>query len=120
MSTVKIVSDMKELKIINNEMKRCNVILKQLRERKKKIENNILNYLENNEKPGVKYEDLIAVKKDKKQRERKSQTEKKEEAIRLLENNGIRDAENFYKEFIETIKGKEEIISSLKVKEHKE
>jgi hypothetical protein len=120
MSSAQIASDMRELKNINKEIKRNGMILKQLRDRKKNIETNILKYLRQNEQSGVKYEDIVAVQKERKTRERKTQEEKKEDIVKLLENNGIRNADNLYKELLETMKGKEELVPVLKVKEHRE
>ena len=111
---------MRELKKINNEMKRYSNLLKQLRDRKKIIETNILKYLQTSQQTGIKLGDVVAVQKEKKTHERKTKDEKKDDIIRLLENNGIRNADGLYKELLDTMKGKEEVVPVLKVKEHKE
>jgi len=120
MSSLQIASDMRELKKINNEMKRYSNLLKQLRDRKKIIETNILKYLQTSQQTGIKLGDVVAVQKEKKTHERKTKDEKKDDIIRLLENNGIRNADGLYKELLDTMKGKEEVVPVLKVKEHKE
>lgn len=120
MTSIQVASDMRELKKINNEIKRYATLIKQLRDRKKNIETNILGYLQNNQQTGIKLGDVIAVQKEKKTHERKSKNEKKDEIVKLLENNGIRNADGLYSEILETMKGKEEIVPVLKVKEHKE
>ena len=46
--------------------------------------------------------------------------DKKEEMIRYLENQGIRNAEEFYKDLSEKMKGTQETISSIKLTEYKD
>lgn len=120
MTSIQIISDMRELKKINTELKRYSIVLKQLRDRKKTIEKNILTYLQSSQQTGIKLGDVVAVQKDKKTHERKTKDEKKGDVIKLLENRGIRNADGLYQELLETMKGKEELVPVLKVKEHKE
>lgn len=120
MTSLKIASDMRELKNIQTEIKRLNEQLKTLREKKNTIESNILTYLKQTNQVGVKYEDTVVMLHDKKHRQRIKEKDKKEEVIRYLENSGIRDTENFYKEISEKMKGTQETISSIKLTEYKD
>jgi hypothetical protein len=120
MSNQNIAGLMKELKGINNELERINKSTKGLRDRKKKIETYILDYLENNDQPGIKYEDLIVLRHQKKKRLPKAKEEKKEDVIRILEDNGIENSIQVYNDILENMKGEEEKIASIKIKKDKD
>lgn len=111
---------MRELKNIQSEIKRLNEQLKNLKEKKSTIETNILTYLKQTNQLGVKYEDTVVMIQDKKHRQKINQKDKKEEIIKYLENQGIRDAENFFKDISEKMKGVQETISSIKLTEYKD
>lgn len=111
---------MRELKNIQSEIKRLNEHLKNLRDKKNTIEANILNYLKQTNQIGVKYEDTIVMIHDKKHRQKINQKDKKEEIIKYLENQGIRNAESFFKDISEKMKGTQQTISSIKLTEYKD
>ena len=69
-----ITGNVRELDNLNIEIKRLAKQLRKLRARKKKIEGNISKYLEETNKPGVKYKGtaIIAENKAKYVRNRKS------------------------------------------------
>ncbi len=117
-TATEIRSNMKELKDINTEIKRLNIVLKGYRDRKKELEDNIIEYLDRTGQPGIKYEDLIVLAGEKKARERKKKEEKELDVLTLLEERGIRDSRNLYNDIIEAMKGEEKVVSSLKIKEY--
>ena len=79
-----------------------------------------MTYLKQTNQVGVKYEDTVVMLQDKKHRQRMKEKDKKEEMIRYLENQGIRNAEEFYKDLSEKMKGTQETISSIKLTEYKD
>ena len=117
-TATEIRSNMKELKDINIEIKRLNYILKGYRERKKELEDKIMEYLERTGQPGIKYEDLIVLAGEKKARDRKKKEEKEYDVLTLLDQNGVRNSRELYNEILEAMKGEEKVISSLKIKEY--
>ena len=72
MSAQQIQSNMRELKAINSEIKRLRSELKVFVNKKKQIESVIKEYLYRNEQPGIKYQDLVVLASEKKQRQRKT------------------------------------------------
>jgi hypothetical protein len=116
-TATEIRSNMKELKDINTEIKRLNFLLKGYRERKKELEDNIMEYLERTGQPGIKYEDLIVLSGERKARERKKKEEKEYDVLTLLEQNGVRNSRVLYNDILEAMKGEEKVVSSLKIKE---
>jgi hypothetical protein len=117
-TATEIRSNMKELKDINTEIKRLNIILKGYRDRKKELEETIIEYLDRTGQPGIKYEDLIVLAGEKKARDRKKKEEKEFDVLTLLEERGIRDSRNLYNDILEAMKGEEKVVSSLKIKEY--
>lgn len=117
-TATEIRSNMKELKDINTEIKRLNILLKGHRDRKKELEENIIEYLDRTGQPGIKYEDLIVLAGEKKARDRKKKEEKELDVLTLLEERGIRDSRTLYNDIIEAMKGEEKVVSSLKIKEY--
>jgi hypothetical protein len=117
-TATEIRSNMKELKDINTEIKRLNINLKGYRDRKKELEETIIEYLDRTGQPGIKYEDLIVLAGEKKARDRKKKEEKEFDVLTLLEERGIRDSRNLYNDILEAMKGEEKVISSLKIKEY--
>jgi hypothetical protein len=118
MST-EIIGYMRELKNIYSEIKRVNIHLKNIRDRKQLVENRILNYLEEVDEPGIMYEDITVLRHKKVQRQRKPVAMKRDDVIHLLENNGVHHAERIFNEIQETMKGDAETVPTLKIKEKK-
>jgi predicted transcriptional regulator len=112
-----IANDMKELKAIMAEIKKITDNLKTLRNRKKELENNILNYLEANEQPGVKYQELIVLRNERTTYTRKKPKEKESEIVRILEENGISDPKKVYHMIGQASKGEEVQVNKLRIKQ---
>jgi hypothetical protein len=115
-STVRIANDMKELKTINNEIRRVSIQLKNLRDKKKEIETHILSFLKHEEQPGLRYQEMVVLSGEKKIRDKKDKNQKEEEIISLLENAGVSDAKNTYTNILEAMKGEQHIVPTLKIK----
>jgi seryl-tRNA synthetase len=112
-----IANDMKEMKALINEIKKVTEHLKELRLRKREIENNILQYLEENEQPGVKYQELVVLKNEKTTFTKKKSKEKESDIIRILEENGITDGKKVYQLIGQASKGEEVPVTKLRIKE---
>ena len=87
MATLKIKSDVNELKKIQDELKRMNEVMKPLRKRKKEIEDNILDYMKTNGKQGlqgIKLNDLEIVAVEKKVHQKLKKSVKENTAVQLL------------------------------------
>ena len=117
-TATQIRSEMKELKEVNTEIKRLAISLKNLRERKKGLEDDIIEYLERTGQPGIKYEDLIVLAGEKKCREKKKKEEKELDVLTILEDKGIRNSRETYLEILEAMRGEQKIAPSLKIKEY--
>lgn len=112
-----IANDMKELKAIMAETKKLMDTLKEIRDRKKQLESNILQYLEENSQPGVKYQELIVLRNEKTTFSKKKPKEREQEIVKILEENGVADARGVYKAIGEAGKGEEIAVTKLKVKQ---
>lgn len=117
-TATQIRSEMKELKEVNTEIKRLAISLKNLRERKKGLEEDIIEYLNRTGQPGIKYEDLIVLAGEKKCRDKKKKEEKELDVLTILEDRGVRNSRETYLEIIEAMRGEQKIAPSLKIKEY--
>jgi hypothetical protein len=117
-TATQIRSEMKELKEVNTEIKRLAISLKNLRERKKGLEDDIIEYLNRTGQPGIKYEDLIVLAGEKKCRDKKKKEEKELDVLTILEDKGIRNSRETYLEILEAMRGEQKIAPSLKIKEY--
>ena len=117
-TATQIRSEMKELKEVNTEIKRLAISLKMLRERKKGLEDDIIEYLNRTGQPGIKYEDLIVLAGEKKCREKKKKEEKELDVLTILEDHGIRNSRETYLEILEAMRGEQKVAPSLKIKEY--
>lgn len=114
-----VVSDLKELKNISNELKRLSSESKVLRLKKKEIEDRIIDYLHKEEQPGVKYGDIIVLSKEKTTRRKLKKKEKEEKAMCVLEEIGISNTKEALDSILESMKGEEIVSESIQLKETK-
>lgn len=110
-----ITNQMNELNNVTLEIKRLSDNLRELRKTKKEIENVILEYLKEKDQPGVKFQGKAFVLESKSKRIPKKKTQKKEDAIRILENCGLNNPEKILEQLLEASKGDEEEIQKLKI-----
>jgi hypothetical protein len=117
-TATQIRSEMKELKEVNAEIKRLAISLKMLRDRKKGLEEDIIEYLDRTGQPGIKYEDLIVLAGEKKCRDKKKKEEKELDVLTILEDRGVRNSRETYLEILEAMRGEQKLAPSLKIKEY--
>jgi hypothetical protein len=118
MSSVR--EDLKELSRIYEKLKAFSTEIKELRDRKKELETNLIDYLQESEQVGLRYESFIFFPKDKKIRKKLKKKEREETAIRVLEDYGVNQPKEAYDKLMDSMKGEEEIIPVIKMSEQKE
>ena len=116
MSAQQIQSNMKELREIEIETKRKKEELKKLIEKEKQLKKIITKYLYENDQPGIKYQDLVVLAKEKKTRERKTKNERNQDIEEILLQNGIRNTNEVIAEISEALRGKEKMTFDVKIK----
>ncbi len=120
MSASQIKSDISELTNIDKELKRLNELAKPLRQRKKQLEESILNYMNTNGGDkglkAIKMTDVQIECVQKKRHERLGKDDKEVNVVQYLASKGLNDPRKAYYELQELTKGKEEIKQSLKLK----
>lgn len=104
-----------ELECVIEDQKKMRISLKKLNDRKKELEKNIEKYLEEKEQPGLKNNNIAIIKKEKEVHKRVKPKEAKKDAIKLLKDQGVKHAEDFYKNLLEKMKGEKETKSYLKI-----
>jgi len=119
MSTA-IREDLMELSKIYEKLKKLNQDMKDLRERKKSIEENLLTYIQETEEVGLKCGSFIFFPKDKKIRKKLKKKEREEVAIQVLEDYGANNPKEAYTRMMDAIKGEEEVVPVIKVSEQRE
>ena len=109
-----IVNNVNELRSINTEIKRLVKETTALRKRAKVIEQNIVNFLDQKDQPGVKFQDTAIVLETKQKYSYKGKKDKEEDSLRILEDHGIPNS----KEVLDLLKraGKGTEIESKKIK----
>ena len=120
MSRAKVVGELKELKNVINELTRKNAEAKILRIRKKELESNIMEYLREENQPGVKYETVTVLSRERTTCKRLKKTEKEENAIRILEEHGVDNPKDTLESIMNSMKGEQIVVESLQYKESKE
>jgi hypothetical protein len=100
-----IASLVSELKSLDTEIKTRAIELSKLRKRQESIKDQILNYLEEEKKPGLKHNGTIVMTEDKSTRLRKKKAEKAQDCINVLKHYGIHNADKIWKELQEVVKG---------------
>lgn len=118
-----IKSTITELKELDQEISRLAVKLKSLRDRKKEIETDIVDYLDQNDLPGIKYKKcgiVIKANRNAKQTIRKPKGEKMSNATDVLKNYGIDEPEKILGELLQAMQGEKKSITKIKVVDFKE
>lgn len=114
-----ISSDVRELDEVKKEIKRLTQQLRSLRLQSKSIEMRIIEYLEQSEHPGVKFQGNAIVLEKKSKRASKKKSLREADSIRILEEYGIRNAKQVLNDILEARKGDELEINKLKIKKIK-
>ena len=120
MASAQIKLHVNELAKINAEIKRLSDIIKPLRQRKKQIEDGILQYMQSVGNQGltsIKLKDMELVTIEKKTRQKLKKDEKENTAVQLLQQSGVANARKMFYSLQEAMKGKEEMTHALKIKD---
>lgn len=112
MSTIQ--SNVNEIKEINLEIKQLQQKIKTLKKRSDELERDILQYLNEKDQPGVKYQNTAIVIENKQKNVLKKKKEANLEQLRFIAEQGISNPENFLKH-LNNIK-KENTVEMQKIK----
>lgn len=112
-----IRATLEELKGIAQEIYSLNKRLKELRLRKKECDKLVVDYLEANDKPGLKLDNIIFMAADKSTRARKKKDEVIRDSVDVLKRHGVSgDPAQILEELIEARRGETSKTSVLKMK----
>jgi hypothetical protein len=115
--TTEIKSVLDELKGVALELYNLNIRLKELRGRKKELESQVVVYLDENEKQGLRSGDITFVKVEKNTRARKKKDEVVRDSFEVLKKHGVAgDLSLIFKELEDSRKGDTNSVSVLKMK----
>jgi len=110
-----IVEDVKQLKLLDTEIKRQQNELRKLRNQKKECEKRILDYLETTEQPGLRFRDMTIIAKDSRRRRYKKKSEKEEAGQMILKKHGIYNSKEALEELLSAMRGSPEHQSKLQI-----
>lgn len=113
-----IIGNIKELKSLENEIKRLSLEMRSLKLRKKIIEEQIIDYLEENNQPGIKYNNTIILAHERLKTVAKKKPERISNGMGVLERHGVRDAGKALEELMIAMKGNTSKVSYLKIKDN--
>lgn len=115
-----ITAYISELDSITKESKRLRVDLKLLADRKKELEVSILKYMEEQEKSGIEYKNMVLTAEETIKRDKKKKEEKLETIKTLLKKNGLSHVSDaFVETLMNSMKGDKVVKTELKVKDKK-
>jgi len=100
-----IQGKLNELNSITFELKTLRSRSSQLRYRKKDLEEEIDDYLESKDQPGLKYKGMAIIREDVTKRKTKKKQEKIDASISVLESHGISDPAEVLEELMEARRG---------------
>jgi hypothetical protein len=104
-----------ELNSLKNELKTLTQKCSNIRKRCKVIEEEIDDYLEQKDQPGLKYNGMAIIRETKTKRPIKPKVDIRESAISILENAGVDNPEKIYEELIESRLGSPKQTRKLKI-----
>ncbi len=113
-----IQSDVKELKEINVEIKRIREQMSKLKKRGIVLEKNIIQYLNEKETPGLKYQNTAIIIENKKKRIAKSKKEIEAESIEILASQGIVNAKEVLNKILEARRGDKIDLQKVKIQKY--
>ena len=112
-----IRATLEELKSISQEVYNLNKKLKEYRLRKKELETKVVDYLETNDKPGLRLDNIVFLATEKNSRARKKRTEVVKDTVEILKRHGVQgDVNEVIEELEETRKGMVSTVPVLKMK----
>lgn len=108
-----------ELQMIQNELKSLRARGSKLRQRTKVLEQEIDDYLESKDQPGLKYNGVAIVREDKQMRKSKKKTDQRNDALDVLEGAGVHSPEKVLDAIMEARRGSPTVNRKLKLKKIK-
>lgn len=102
-----IVRDISQLKEIDIQLKRYRKEIKQLRDAKEQCEKRILEYLDTNDQPGVKYDGITIIAENRRRRKYEKKQNKIERGMEVLTRKGISvsNSQDTLNELLEAMRG---------------
>jgi hypothetical protein len=110
-----IQNDVRELNLLNIDIKRLRDELKELSKHKQTCEERILEYLKVNNQPGLKFEGKTLVLEHSKRRKPIKKSTKYEKGTSLLEKHGIQNSKDVLDELLSEMRGLEEDKNILRI-----
>lgn len=110
-----IRNDVQELHKFDQEIKRMNKEIQQLRKLKKDCENRILDYCITNKQPGVSYNQITVYVDKKPKIVPNKKTDKLSKGEVILQKHGISNSKEIIQELLNAMKGESEEKASLKI-----
>lgn len=112
-----IRATLEELKGIAGEIFTLNKRIKELRARKKELDQKVVDYLESNDKPGVRLDNIVFLAAEKNSRLRRKKGEIQKATSEVLKKHGIQDnLEEIIEELEASRKGDVSTVPVLKMK----
>lgn len=109
-----ITAVVSEVNTINAELKILRKKVQELNQRKKKLEQEIIDFCEEKEQPGLKYKGTTIIAEERERHLYKSKKEKEKDAMEVLESQGIDNPQAVLQQLLEAMKG--EAIEEKKIK----
>ena len=110
-----VYGDLDEVTTLEEEIKRINKHLKELRVQKKEAEARIFEYLKEQELPGFKHRGIAVTISEKKCRHRRNLLEKKEEILQVIQSSRDPTSQESLEEIIEALKGDQYTKDCIKI-----
>ena len=111
-----IAADVNELEDLKREIKRLSIQVRNLRQKAKAAEERIVNFLNEKEQPGVRYQGKAIVIENKSKRAAKKKKERESDVLNVLQRYNISNPEEAAKEIIKSYQGNIEEAQMLKIK----
>jgi len=115
-----IQGDVAELEGLKQEITNLSRRLKKLRKHKQAVELKIMNYLHSKNTHGVKHRGTALVMEEKMTRSSKSNKQRRQDAISVLESYGVNYPEEVLEKLMEARKGEQVSTNKLKMKKYKD
>jgi hypothetical protein len=111
-----VKGDVQEIGEIDLELKRLNSRARELRQLRKAATERVVEFLEAQDQPGVKYQGTAVVLDTHTRRSAKPPKDREADAIDVLRNHGVENAREVLEELLEARKGAEVSNSKIKIK----
>ena len=116
MSIVNFINELQSIKIAIAKNNKENA---SLRKRAKTIEQEIAEYLESKDQPGVKFQDTAIIVDKQSKWSYKSKKDTEEDSLRILEDSGVTNPKEVLDELKKARKGSETELKKIKIKKIK-